>query len=181
MVSFFLQDTSELFPGPYKESTAGRAQHILGAWLAQQPRSLRDGLVLSVQVCGPSQTITWRRDDEEFSFIADKSTGTRVTKKEVIAAIDVARRRLGVDTVDLLQLQWPARYVPMLGDPRYERQLERESMTAFEQLQLMQECIQSGRIRAFGLSNETPYGVGLFTSTAQLCSLPCKFLLPQYH
>jgi len=124
----------------------------------------REDVVISTKVCGYSKEITWCRSGEE---------ATRVNRKQVIEAVDNQLRRLGTDYIDLLQIHWPDRYVPLFGSPDYLYELERSDSTPVkEQLEIMQELIQSGKVRHFGLSNETPYGLGEFVTTAKLLDLP---------
>ncbi len=169
-----------MFPGPYKESTAGKADRIVGAWLSKQSPATRDGLVISAKVCGYSDQIDWIRGTHPVTGVP---RGTRVTRSEILKAVDDTLSRLHIDRIDLFQLHWPARYVPLNGDYRYDRtmEIEREKALASEreeeldvegQLLLMQELIQSGKIRAYGLSNETPYGIGALTMLARCKSLP---------
>ena len=40
------------------------------------------------------------------------------------------------------------------------------------QLQVIANLIKSGKIRSFGLSNETPYGIAMFTALADSMGLP---------
>ena len=130
-------------------------------------KSARGNIVIASSVCGFSDQITWCRKDQ--------TVGTRVNKKQVIEAVDAQLSRLGTDYIDLLQIHWPERYVPMFGALDYQYELERggSDVTSIrEQLEIMQELIQKGKIRAFGLSNETPYGVAAFQTTAELLGLP---------
>ena len=174
-------DTAESYPSPAAPSTTGRSESIIGEWLRQgsaggktkASSSRRASTVISTKICGFSDQITWCRKDQ--------SVGTRVNKKQVMEAVDAQLSRLGTDYIDLLQIHWPDRYVQLYGAPEYLYDLERrglgggssESPTAIrEQLEIMQELIQKGKIRAFGLSNETPYGIGAFSTAAQLLDLP---------
>lgn len=180
-------DTAESYPAPAAPSTTGRSESIIGEWLrgasstggsgkTKASSSRRASTVISTKICGFSDQITWCRKDQ--------SVGTRVNKKQVMEAVDAQLSRLGTDYIDLLQIHWPDRYVQLYGAPEYLYDLERRGgslsgpaaenpPTAIrEQLEIMQELIQKGKIRAFGLSNETPYGIGAFSTAAQLLDLP---------
>ena len=74
------------------------------------------------------------------AIIATKIRPAEVTNKSVEAACEKSLRRLQTDYIDLLQPHWPNRQVPA-----------EETYRAFTKLQ------ESGKIRAFGVSN---YGVG---------------------
>ena len=124
----------------------------------------REKVVISTKICGFSDQITWCRKNGE---------GTRVTKDQVFEAVDAQLRRLGTDYIDLLSIHWPDRYVPLYGAPDYLYELERPDATPIkQQLEIMNELIKSGRVRHFGLSSETPYGVTSFTTTADMLGLP---------
>lgn len=157
-------DTAESFPAPSGPSTAGHSETIIGEWLKGKGKSnRRENTIISTKICGFSDQITWCRKDQ--------TVGTRVNKDQVIEAVDAQLKRLGTDYIDLLQIHWPDRYVPMFGANEYQYELERVATPVKEQLEVMHELIQKGKIRAFGLSNETPYGVASFTTSADLLGL----------
>ena len=63
------------------------------------------------------------------------------------------------DYVDLYQIHWPDRYVPMFGATSYDVAQERDSVPIAEQLQALADLVKAGKVRHIGLSNETPWGV----------------------
>ena len=77
------------------------------------------------------------------------------------------------DYIDLLQFNWPERYVPMHGEPYYDFNNERRDITNIKtQLHVVDELIKSGKVRHYGLSNESPYGIGVYTTLADTLGLP---------
>jgi aryl-alcohol dehydrogenase-like predicted oxidoreductase len=64
------------------------------------------------------------------------------------------------------QIHWPDRYVPLFGPNKYDVTMETAAVSFEEQLEAMNELIQQGKIRHWGLSNETPFGVMAFVSLA---------------
>lgn len=81
-------------------------------------------------------------------------------------------RRLRLDHLDILQFQWPDRYLPIYGAP-YNVDYELDNLTPIkEQVEILADLIKAGKIRAYGLSNETPFGVGCFATTADLLGVP---------
>ena len=157
-------DTAESYPIPSSPSTTGRSETIIGEWLKQGGNKQREQIVISTKICGFSDQITWCRKNGE---------GTRVTKEQVFEAVDAQLQRLGTDYIDLLSIHWPDRYVPLYGAPEYLYELERNDATPIQtQLEIMNELIKSGRVRQFGLSNETPYGLTRFTTMADMLGLP---------
>jgi aryl-alcohol dehydrogenase-like predicted oxidoreductase len=92
--------------------------------------------------------------------------------------LDGILERLGTDYLDILHINWPERYIPLYGAPRYDYECERkveETVTIAEQITIMNELIKAGKIRHYGLSNETPYGLTAFITTAKFMNLqgPC--------
>lgn len=171
--------TSEVYPAPYTPATAGRSERIVGQWLQQNgggTSAFRDKVVIATSICGYSDEITWCRSE---------SAPTRLVAQQIEEAVDASLERLGVDHIDLLQFQWPERYIPMNGDAEYDwgqqRQASQEASIQ-AQLETVQNLVTKGKIRSFGLCNETPYGVSRFAATAELLGLsgaqPCSVQNP---
>jgi len=150
-------DTAEMYPVPPRAETVHRTETHIGTWLKKQPR---DKLVLATKIAGPARGFTWIRG------------GPRITREHIHAAIDGSLRRLQTDYVDLYQIHWPDRYVPMFGGTCYDVTQERDSTPIAEQLGAMGELIQTGKVRYVGLSNETPWGVMEFVRCAEQLGLP---------
>jgi aryl-alcohol dehydrogenase-like predicted oxidoreductase len=151
-------DTAEMYPVPPGASTYGRTETILGAWLARQPR---DGLIVASKVAGPGRKREWVRGGE-----------TALTRKNIKWAIDDTLKRLRTDYVDLYQLHWPERNVAMFGTMRYDAAQEKPATPILEQIEAMDELVRAGKVRHYGLSNETAWGVCEFARLAKLHGLP---------
>ena len=150
-------DTAEMYPVPPRAETVHRTESHIGTWLKQQQR---DKFIVATKITGPARGFTWIR-------------GTpRINREHIIAAIDGSLRRLQTDYVDLYQLHWPDRYVPMFGATGYDVTQERDSTPIAEQLHVLAELVQAGKIRHIGLSNETPWGVSEFVRCAEHPGLP---------
>mmetsp|Transcript_42154 Transcript_42154/g.109299 ORF Transcript_42154/g.109299 Transcript_42154/m.109299 type:complete len:265 (+) Transcript_42154:757-1551(+) len=92
----------------------------------------------------------------------------RLDACNIADAIDGSLRRLRTDYVDLYQLHWPDRYVPMFGDVDYEPAMAYDAVVPFEeQLEAVGQAVAAGKVRHFGLSNETPWGLMKFLHAAQ--------------
>ena len=98
--------------------------------------------------------------------------GTRVRRSDILASVDASLNRLGTSYIDLLQIHWPDRYVPLFGAGPYDYALEREYTSFHEQLETLNELIKAGKVRHIGLSNETPYGVMKFSQISEKYDLP---------
>eukprot|EP00802_Teleaulax_amphioxeia_P004676 Tamp_04680.p1 GENE.Tamp_04680~~Tamp_04680.p1 ORF type:complete len:402 (+),score=110.87 Tamp_04680:1772-2977(+) len=147
-------DTAEGYPIPLQPETAGDTDRMIGKWMSNRAR---DKVVVASKLCGSSRRLTWFRDDGK---------GTRVTRKQIIESVDKSLMRLGTDYIDLMQIHWPDRYVPLFGPNKYDVAMETAAVSFEEQLEAMNELIQQGKIRHWGLSNETPFGVMAFVSLA---------------
>jgi aryl-alcohol dehydrogenase-like predicted oxidoreductase len=161
-------DTAEIYPSPAAESSCGDSELIIGKWL-QKSQTKRSDVVISTKICGFSNEITWcSRDRSDLG--PDDFQGTELSEKQIFAAVDAQLKRLGTDYIDLLQFNWPQRNVPMYGaadyDAAFERE-EREETSMLAQLRAIDKLVKAGKIRAFGLSNETPFGVSAFTHLAK--------------
>jgi aryl-alcohol dehydrogenase-like predicted oxidoreductase len=152
-------DTAEMYPVPPRQETQGRTEQILGAWLGRNP-ARREGLVIASKIAGPGRR-EWIRNGE-----------THVSKKTIPWAIDDSLKRLRTDWIDLYQIHWPERYVPSFGAWQYDPSQEREETPILEQIEAMAGAIKAGKIRAYGLSNETAWGLGEFTRLARENGLP---------
>src|SRR5690606_2227570 len=70
------------------------------------------------------------------------------------------------------QIHWPERNVPAFGAMYYDPAKERSTTSIHEQLQALDGLVRQGKVRAIGLSNETPYGVHEFVRLAEQHGLP---------
>jgi aryl-alcohol dehydrogenase-like predicted oxidoreductase len=81
-------------------------------------------------------------------------------------------RRLQTDVIDLYQLHWPTRNVPLFGQMYFDPSKDREVTSIHTQLEALGQLVKAGKVRAIGLSNETPYGVCEFVRLAEVHGLP---------
>lgn len=150
-------DTAEMYPVPGKPETQGRTEEYVGKWLKDQAR---DKLVIATKVSGPSRGFNWIRG------------GPRaVDRANIMTALDASLKRLQTGHVDLYQIHWPARNVPMFGRNEYDPNLEHPSTSVEEQLTVLSELVASGKVRHIGLSNETPWGIAEFLKTSERLGL----------
>jgi aryl-alcohol dehydrogenase-like predicted oxidoreductase len=150
-------DTAEMYPVAPRAETVHRTESYIGSWLKHQQR---DKLVVATKIAGPARGFGWIRG------------GPRVNKEHINAAIDASLQRLQTDYVDLYQIHWPDRYVPMFGATSYDASQDRDSTPIAEQLQALGDLVKAGKVRHIGLSNETPWGVMEFVRCAEQLDLP---------
>jgi len=150
-------DTAEMYPVPPRAETVFRTETLIGNWLKRQPR---DKLIVASKIAGPARGFAWIRN------------GPRINRAQINAAIDASLHRLQTDHVDLYQIHWPDRYVPMFGATSYDASQEHATVPIAEQLQALAELVKAGKVRHIGLSNETPWGVMEFLRAADEFGLP---------
>ena len=153
-------DTAEMYAVPPKADTYGATETIIGQWFASRPGA-RSQVVLATKVAGPSRGMPWIRGEQ-----------SGLTRAEIISACEGSLRRLQTDVIDLYQIHWPARNVPMFGQMYYDPTKNKPCASMLEQLEALAELVQQGKVRAVGLSNESPYGVHEFVRLAEQHGLP---------
>ncbi len=158
-------DTAEMYPVPPKAETFTRTETMLGHWLKTQRR---DQIILGSKVAGRNRGLKWIRGGDD-----------SLTRTNIRAAIHDSLKRLQTDYIDLYQLHWPERNVPLFGQYQFDPNLEldktgnQKAWVSIEtQLETLAELIKEGKVRAVGLSNEQPWGVMEFLRIAKAHDLP---------
>lgn len=146
-------DAAETYPVPMRAETQGYTEEYIGHWLKSQPR---DKIIVATKIAGPSRNLEWLRRGPK-----------AIDRRNIEQAVHGSLKRLQTDYIDLYQIHWPDRYVPLFGQGTYERVNERETTPIFEQLSVLSDLVQTGKVRYIGLSNETPWGVSEFIKTAE--------------
>ncbi|KAL5053678.1 hypothetical protein RYX36_034360 [Vicia faba] len=152
-INFF--DSAEMYPVPQRAETCGLSEEYLGRWIKHR-NIPRDRLVIATKVAGPSGQMTWIRGGPK-----------SLDATNIIQAIDNSLLRMQLDYIDLYQIHWPDRYVPMFGETEYDPDRQYSSISIDEQLEALGKAVKAGKIRYVGLSNETPYGLMKFIQVAQ--------------
>jgi len=150
-------DTAEMYPVPPNATTQGRTETFVGSWLAKHGR---DGLVIATKIAGPGRR-PWIRDGR-----------SDLTPETIAEAVGTSLSRLGLDCIDLYQIHWPQRNVPQFGATEFDPTKERDGPPIREQVLGMAAMIEAGKIRHWGLSNETAWGVCAFRRAAQELGVP---------
>ena len=150
-------DTAEMYPVPPGPGTYARTETCLGPWLARQQR---DKLVLASKVAGPGRR-DWVRGGR-----------TELTRENITGALNDSLARLRTGYLDLYQIHWPGRNVPMFGVTRFDPAKEVPVVPILDQIETMAALIKAGKIRHYGISNETTWGVCEFLRLAREHGLP---------
>lgn len=154
-VNFF--DTAEMYPVPGRATTQGNTEKIIGNWLEESGK--RDELYIATKVVGKG--VKWIRKGPDFS------------KNQINAALDGSLERLKTDAVDLYQLHWPERGNNKFGTRIYPWHLNEDYKHNFMAiLETISELLESGKIKNWGLSNETSWGMMKFLQLCDQYGLP---------
>jgi len=165
-------DTAEMYPAPISAETQGEADRCLSVWLNRPGRD-RSKLVLATKVTGYGGDRKQNNGSRIQYMPGRENRDCRVSGEDILTSVRFSLERLGTDYLDLLQIHWPDRYVPLWGERDYNPALEREEDISFqEQVLALEQLRREGKIRSYGLSNETPYGVMSFCHTAERLGVP---------
>jgi len=151
-------DTAEMYSSPARAETQGMAEEITGEWVKQ--RQNRKDVVLATKITGPMDYFSYIRDPLNFS------------SQQIRTALDGSLKRLQTDYVDIYQLHWPERTTNYFSKLGFEPDPEDPWEDNFaEIIQTMNDLIKEGKIRQFGVSNETAWGLMHYIRTAEKSGL----------
>ncbi|KZN63560.1 aldo/keto reductase [Pseudoalteromonas luteoviolacea] len=146
-------DTAEMYAVPPSPQTYGKTEQIIGDWIKRHSEKRQD-IVLATKIAGAG--LDWIRN------------GQPINKQAVIDAVDHSLERLNTDYIDVYQLHWPNRTSPHFGK-HWHGMLDLHAVSKAQQLEEMADilegiktCITAGKIRHWGLSNETPWGLNAY-------------------
>ena len=151
-VSLF--DAAENYPAPTMAATQGRAEEILGSWIAA--RGVRDQVAVATKVTGP----------RGLSYLRGETR--RLDRDNIRAAVDGSLRRLDTDHIDLYQVHWPDRLITTATRPRFIHRPDGPEVVGIEEtLSALDELVRAGKVRHVGVANETPWGVMTYLQIAR--------------
>lgn len=151
-------DTAEMYPVAAREKTYGSTENIIGSWLKKSGR--REDVVLATKIAGPNRGMSYIREDLSFN---DATIRTSVEK---------SLQRLQTDYIDLYQFHWPERKINFFGQRGFKIQEDVWEDNIQSVLETIQSLIKEGKIKHFGLSNETPWGLMRFLEESKKHNLP---------
>ncbi|MCZ8312214.1 MAG: NADP(H)-dependent aldo-keto reductase [Magnetospirillum sp.] len=144
-VNFF--DAAEMYPVPPRAETFGRTEECLGSWLAKN-KAQRGKYVVATKVTGRGNLLPHVRG------------GAGLDRANILIAVDASLKRLQTDYIDLYQTHSPDRPANRFGQLDYVHQPNASEGAPFEEtLGTLADLVKAGKIRHFGVSNETPWGL----------------------
>ncbi|KIN73229.1 aldo/keto reductase [Sulfitobacter guttiformis] len=149
-------DTAEMYPvNPLSAETQGRTEEVIGEWFAKGGK--RADMVLATKHSGNG--IEYVREGKDF------------TAESIPLALEGSLKRLKTDYVDLYQFHWPNRGSYMF---RKNWTFDPSSQNRAETIQNIEDClgalqieVDKGRIRAFGMSNDSAWGLTQWANAAE--------------
>ena len=156
-------DTAEMYPvNPVRAETVGRTETIVGNWLGGAGKARRGEIVLATKITGANPGFC--------------RGGRGIDGETIRSAVDASLSRLQTDVIDLYQLHWPNRGSYHFRqywrfDPsRQDRAATEANMR--EVLAAMTELRKAGKVRHFGLSNESAWGTAEWLRLAREMDAP---------
>jgi aryl-alcohol dehydrogenase-like predicted oxidoreductase len=152
-------DTAEMYPVMPRAETQGATERFIGSWLKKSGR--RGDLVLASKVAGPNAAMHWVRNGKN-----------NLDAVNIRAAVEASLTRLQTDHIDLYQIHWPSRNVPIFGATVFDPDRERRCVAIEDTLAVLGKLIDEGKIGHIGVSNESAWGVSEYIKQAEIKGLP---------
>ncbi len=147
-------DTAEMYAVPPTAETYGSTETIIGTWLSKNGK--RDEIVLASKIA------------PQMPYIRG---GGDLDRANINQAIDDSLTRLQTDYIDLYQLHWPSNRSLFHFNNiwSYEpKNLDRKKLldNQLEILETLEGHIKAGKIRHWGLSNDSAWGITQYANLA---------------
>ena len=138
-------DTAEMYPVPHHPKTYNRTEEYIGEWFRKNNQ--RSQIILATKIVGKAPFTNHIRKDMSFSA------------ETLRMAVAGSLKRLQTDYIDLYQLHWPERDTNFFGQLDYtHNEADKWEDNFLTCLEALNQLVKEGKIRHYGLSNETPWG-----------------------
>ena len=156
-----LIDTAEMYPtNPMRAETSGDTERVIGKWPSIRKR--RDEIVIATKVTGKGHR-----------FVRE---GEPISAASIRNAVDNSLSSLNTDYIDIYQLHWPNRGSYMFRKNWNYDPIGQDKNEFFEHvedvLDEMDKLVKAGKIRYFGLSNESAWGTSVWLQAAKAQNQP---------
>ena len=154
-------DTAEMYPvNPLTKETQGDTERVIGEWVVQSGK--RNDVMIATKVSGAGY--------------ANVRDGAAISPETIHAAVEASLTSLQTDYIDLYQLHWPNRGSYMFRqnwnfDPSGQNKQQVLDHIGFV-LETMQGLVDAGKVRHFGLSNESAWGTAQWLRASEERGLP---------
>jgi aryl-alcohol dehydrogenase-like predicted oxidoreductase len=154
-------DTAEMYPvNPLTKDTQGNTERVIGEWVAKFGR--RDDVMIATKVSGAGYM--------------NVREGAPISPETIHQAVEASLKSLQTDYIDLYQLHWPNRGSYMFRqnwsfDPTSQNKQEILDHIV-SVLETMQDLVDAGKIRHFGLSNDSAWGTAQWLRASEERGLP---------
>ena len=141
-------DTAEMYPvNPVLAETVGVTETIIGNWIAKSGK--RDQMVIATKHSGQNDRFV--------------RPGQPISAASVRETLESSLKRLQTDYVDLYQFHWPNRGSFMFRqnwdfDPTKQPEQSAILDNMAETMEALKDLVKEGKMRAFGLSNDSAWG-----------------------
>jgi aryl-alcohol dehydrogenase-like predicted oxidoreductase len=154
-------DTAEMYPvNPISAATQGNSERILGDWLAKSGR--RDKIIVATKIAG--------------NGLKHVRGGADISRATLEKAIETSLTSLKTDYVDLYQLHWPNRGSYHFRQNWHFNPTKQDKAKILDNMaEVLQTCDdikKAGKVRAFGLSNESAWGTTNWLRVSEEKGLP---------
>jgi len=149
-------DAAEMYPvNPVKKETVGLTEEIIGRWNTRSGR--RREYVVATKCTGVNGSFV--REDQ------------MVDGKTLRSACESSLKRLQTDYIDLYQLHWPNRgsyHFRQIWDYDPSKQDRASTIDHMDDVMTtLKTLVDEGKIRAFGLSNESTWGTDQWLQSSE--------------
>ncbi|MDD9924049.1 MAG: aldo/keto reductase [Boseongicola sp.] len=150
-------DTAEMYPvNPVRKETVGCSEEIIGRWNAKTGR--RNDIVIATKHSGSNG-----------GFVRD---GRGIHPDTVRDAVNNSLTRLQTDYIDLYQFHWPNRGSYHFRqnwdfDPSQQPPAEEIWDEMLGVMEVLKALVDEGKIRSFGLSNDSTWGTMRWLDAAE--------------